>query len=255
MRVRKKCTECNKLLLMSDFSDNSKEVDKKEKICISCLRDLEYNEFNKNINNNPLKLETMSLKEKRAAAAATAATPAATVKKAAPVAAAPKAAPVAAPKAAAPKAAAPKAAAPKAEAPVVKAKKAKLKISQFDLATGKLIQEFIDVDAAAASVGKHTKYIDICAKNGSKSAYGFDWLYEGYTKEAVVAPVKPAKVIEKPVPGDLDFDPEAEQEEEDEEEEFEPEFEDEEEGEEEIEDEEESEEESEEEEEEEKEEE
>ena len=104
-----------------------------------------------------------------------------------------------------------------------------MKISQFDLATGKLIKEFIDVDAAAAAVGKHTKYIDICAKNGSKSAYGFDWLYEGYTKEVVAAPVETAKVIEKPVPGDLDFDPEAEQEEGEEEEEFEPEFEEEEE--------------------------
>lgn len=214
MRVRKKCNKCRKLKSRLDFPvDDSSE--KRGVICSLCIsgREDEYQELNSKINKNPLNLKTMSLKEKRAAAAAAAkTTPEAkkpVVKKETVPVAKKETAPVAKKEAAKKEATS---TAKKETAPVVK-KEAKVKptVSQIDLATGKVIKVHENIDAAAAAVGKHKKYIDICAKNGSKSAYGFNWLYEGLELEEV--PVKKAaKVADKPVPGDLDYDAEEEEE-------------------------------------------
>ena len=205
MRVRKICTECKKLKLMLDFESSETSVDGKSEDCKGCVSEKEY----KN-NNKPLKTEVMStLAEKRAAAKAAAIatptvaeTPAPKVAKEKAV----KVAPVAdietveavdaegnapdtsgepAPKLAKEKA--PKVIKEKKEK-VVKAKK---QIEQIDLTTGEVIQVFLTVDLAAASVGKHTKYIDIAGKGNSKQAYGFGWRYEGLVvAEAVTETVE-----------------------------------------------------------------
>lgn len=250
MRVRKICAgKCKKLKSRLDFPIGDGYEGRSE-ICNACLEESGYEELNNKINtNNPFKISNMSLKEKRAAAAAAeAAKSAPKTETAKSVSKKPISAPVEEKKAikkSAPaedttKPVAKKEAAPKEEK-AAKPKKVKLAISQYDPATSKLIKKFDNVDLAAASVGKHTKYIDINGKNGSVSAYGFKWLYDGYempvagaeeTEEAKpkAKKEKVAKVEDRPVPGDLDFDPETEEESaEEEEEEFEGEFEDEEE--------------------------
>jgi hypothetical protein len=246
MRVRKICVQCKKLKSRLDYPIQDNHEGRSE-ICNACLEESSYEEYNNKINkNNPLNFNTMSLKEKREAAAKAAAevkNAKPVSKETKPVAKKPVAAPVEEPKKVAKKSEpatepAKKPVAKKEEAKTeekakpAKAKKVKPTIGQYDLATGKLIKTHTDVDAAAASIGKHKKYIDINAKNGSVSAYGFKWLYEGYempvadaeeTEEAKPKAVKKTKVEDKPVPGDLDYDPDSEEIEEEEEDEFVPE--------------------------------
>lgn len=227
MRVAKKCTQCRKLKSRLDFPvDDSHEG--RGPVCDLCISGVEdeLEELNSKIvnKNNPLKINTMSLKEKREAAAKAAAAEAAKktakpaskkveetkpAKKATP-------APVEEPKKAvkksapAPEPAKPASKKPEAkptakveekveEAKPAKTGKVKPKISQYDLATGKLIKTHKDVDAAAASVGKHKKYIDINGKNKSVSAYGFKWLYEGYEmpEEEPAGEVKVEEKVDK----------------------------------------------------------
>ena len=240
MRVKKICAgKCKKLKSRLDFPIGDGYEGRGE-ICNACLEESGYVELNNKINkNNPFKITNMSLKEKRAAAAAAEAAKSApktettksVSKKSAPAPveekkAIKKSAPAPVEEKKAIKKSAPaETAKPVAkeetaskEEKVAKPKKVKLAISQYDLATGELIKKFDNVDLAAAAVGKHTKYIDINGKNGSVSAYGFKWLYEGYKmpvagETAVAEPkAKKSKIEDKPVPGDLDFDPEAEEE-------------------------------------------
>jgi hypothetical protein len=214
MRVRKVCPECKKLKLMIDFEVSEITPDKKSAECKGCLSEEEY----KN-NNKPLKLEIMStLAEKRAAAklaaASTVATAEAVTPEVAPVVkkVSTKKAPVAekveveevevvdaevvdaegnpADTSQEPEPKPIKVAKEKVvKEKVVREKIAKVKkqIEQIDLTTGAVIQIFVTVEAAAESVGKHTKYIDIAGKGKSKQAYGFGWRYEGLVLEVAEA--------------------------------------------------------------------
>lgn len=64
MRVRKKCPECQKLKSMFDFGIDTNKADGRTNKCSSCISENKYK-----IENEPLKLNIMSLKEKREAAA------------------------------------------------------------------------------------------------------------------------------------------------------------------------------------------
>jgi hypothetical protein len=76
MRVRKKCPECQVLKLMNDFKISENSPDGKTSICSNCILISEEDKTE----NQPLNLNIMSLKEKRAAAAAEAALVAKTAK-------------------------------------------------------------------------------------------------------------------------------------------------------------------------------
>jgi len=220
MRVRKKCTECTQLKLMSDFTNSSETPDSKTGICTSCLGEIEYREYNSKINHKPLKIEKMAtLAEKRKAAEEAA-----------------KTAGTAAPKTAAPVALKKETPAPKVgettgeghtvvgekKEPGKRGRKAapERPIEQLDLETGTIvIAVHQTVAEAAAAVGTSEAYLKDALNGWAKSAGKHKWRYEGEEifvrpkKESVAKAEKTFKPEDKPVPGDLDYDPDTAEEE------------------------------------------
>lgn len=213
MRIKKKCTECTQLKLMSDFTSDSKTHDGKTSICTACLQEAEYKEYNDKINYKPLKIEKMAtLAEKRKAAEEAAA-------KVAPKTEAPKVAPT--PKVGDKTAEGLEVVGEKKE-PGQRGRKAapERPIEQLDLETGTIvIAVHQTLQAAADAVGTTKAYVKDALAGWTKSAGKHKWRYEGEEifvrpkKESVAKAEKTFKPEDKPVPGDLDYDPEAAEEE------------------------------------------
>lgn len=225
MRVRKKCTKCGKLKLMSDFVPSVEFYDKVTLECRICIGNAEFEENNSKINNNQTIKAMATLKEKRAAEAAKLAeTGGQTVE--------------------APKTAAPKVEKPKVEKPKVgdttaeglkvvgekgtrgrKKREDNRAVEQLDLATGTIvIAEYPTVAAAAEAVGTNYQYLFDGLAGWTKSVAKFKWRYKGeeiYVRPkkvktdaeeefikptAAETPVEETSTEDIPVPGDLDYD-------------------------------------------------